>query len=186
MTEDTNGSVSLRVYDKNKNEVEFLIPRKQAEYSRLIMSMLEDDDDEAPEIPLMGSNVETLTLVIQFFNLLDEVGGGWDAIQTPIRSNDMNAVLMAWQTPGKPVHLYADFINRFSLDELVNLLREANYLDIPSLLDLCLSKTAALMYGKSVEETKDLLGIKGDISLEEAKRIREQNSWLFKLPDETN
>ena len=71
----------------------------------------------------------------------------------------------------------ASFIDIEKVDELIDLIVAANFLDIEGLLNLGCAKIATLIKGKNVEEIRDLFGIENDFTPEEEARIREENKW---------
>lgn len=71
----------------------------------------------------------------------------------------------------------AAFIDIEKVDELIDLIVAANFLDIEGLLNLGCAKIATLVKGKNVEEIRELFGIENDFTPEEEARIREENKW---------
>uniref|UniRef100_A0A915CRV6 Skp1-related protein n=1 Tax=Ditylenchus dipsaci TaxID=166011 RepID=A0A915CRV6_9BILA len=63
------------------------------------------------------------------------------------------------------------------VDELVQLISAANYLDVKSLTQLGCQCLAQLMKEKTSEEVRDLFGISNDLTEEEVQEIKKQNVW---------
>jgi S-phase kinase-associated protein 1 len=54
-------------------------------------------------------------------------------------------------------------------------------MDIPSLLDLSITKVATMIKGKEPDEVKRLFNIDPDLTPEEEKLVRDQNQWIFEV-----
>ena len=116
------------------------ITRKAACMSELMRSMLADDEDdsEIPEIPLLEVSKEILDKVVEFLNYHKD--NPMVTISKPIQTNDIKAIVGEWD---------ANFINLDKDQEtLFKIILAANYLDIPSLLDLGICKIACMVRGK--------------------------------------
>ena len=146
------------------------VSREVAEMSVLIKEMLADDDDdddaEVPEIPLPNVQRDILEKIVEFCN--HHVNNPMAEIEKPLKSNNMAEVLDdAWD---------AEFID---LDQptLFNIILAANYLDLPSLLDLSCAKVASMIKGKTPEEIRKTFNIVNDFTPEEEAQVREENKW---------
>lgn len=155
--------------DGKDNKVE--ITRKAANMSELMKSMLADDEDpdEIPEIPLLEVSKEILDKVVQFLNYHKD--DPMREIQKPIVTNDLKAIVGEWD---------ANFID-LEQETLFKVILAANYLDIPSLLDLGICKVACMVKGKEPEEVKKMFNIEPDITPEEEKMVRDANPWIFEV-----
>lgn len=144
------------------------IPRKAALMSELIASMLKDDEeDEESEIPLQEVSKDILLKVVEF--LTKHMEDPMKEIVKPIVSNKMEELVGEWD---------AKFID-LEQEPLFRVILAANYLDIPSLLDLGIAKVASMIKGKEPDEVKKIFGIDADITPEEEKMVRDQNQWIF-------
>ena len=70
------------------------------------------------------------------------------------------------------------FVNKLSLDELIELTVAANFMSIQSLLDLCCAKIASMCKDKTEDEIYKEFGVSTPITDEEKERIRNENSWI--------
>lgn len=155
--------------DANKIEV----TRKAASQSLLIADMLADDDDDSsvPEIPLLEVTLPVLEKVVQFLN--QHKDNPMKTIVKPIQTNELSEIVDEWD---------AQFMQLDNdLEMLFKIILAANYLNIPSLLDLGICKIATMVKGKEPDEVKDLFNIEKDITPEEEKLVREQNPWIFEI-----
>jgi len=92
-------------------------------------------------------------------------------ISRPIKSTDMRQIVGEWD---------AAFIE-MEQKMLFDVILAANYMDIPSLLDLGCAKIASMIKNKSPDEIKDLFGIDKNSTPEEDEQIRQENPWIFEV-----
>ena len=119
------------------------VPRPVAEMSVLIREMLaDDDDDDTPEIPLPNVQKDILDKVVEFCQ--HHVNDPMADIEKPLRSQDMKEIVGEWDAQ------YIDVEQAM----LFSIILAANYLDLPSLLDLSCAKVASMIKGKSPEEIR--------------------------------
>ena len=85
-------------------------------------------------------------------------------IPKPLPSANLSEFLEEWDI---------QFINSFELEKVFDISRAANYMDIPSLLDLCHAKLASLMKGKTEQEIRNMFNIECDLTEEELKEYEE-------------
>ena len=85
-------------------------------------------------------------------------------IPKPMPSSNLNEVIDEWDV---------NFINSIELDNIFDLINAANYMDIPSLLDLSCAKIASLMKGKTAQEIRTMFNIECDLTEEELKEYEE-------------
>jgi S-phase kinase-associated protein 1 len=69
-----------------------------------------------------------------------------------------------------------DFL-RVDQSLLFSLTLAANFLDIPSLLDLCCRHIADMIRGKTPEQIRATFNIENDFTPEEEAQLRAENSW---------
>jgi S-phase kinase-associated protein 1 len=150
----------------SKDGKKFEISRKNALLSKVIENLLVDySDDEA--IPMMEVDEETLKLVLNYLNHCN--GVAQEEIEKPIKSQKMSEVTEEW---------FAKFVDDLTLDELVNVTSAANYMEIPSLLDLTCAKLASMCKDKTEEEIFSTFGVTDTFTEEERKKIREEHKWI--------
>jgi S-phase kinase-associated protein 1 len=158
--------MSKTVYLVPPEGVKIEVPRQVAEMSVLIREMLADDEEETEEIPLPNVSRDILELVISFCQ--HHVNNPMADIEKPLKSNNMSEVVEdPWD---------AEFID-VEQATLFNIILAANYLDLPSLLDLSCAKVASMIKGKSPEEIRKTFNIVNDFTPEEEAQVREENKW---------
>jgi len=151
-----SGKVILLSGDGQKIE----ITRPMAEMSELMKSMLADDDDpdDIPEIPLLEVSYEIMLRVVMF--LEKHVNDPMKEITKPIATNKLVEIVGEWDDT---------FISYLDTNQtiLFKVILAANYLDIPSLLDLGICKIACMVKGREPDEVKKMFNIEPDITPEE-------------------
>jgi S-phase kinase-associated protein 1 len=159
---------------KKKNELVKLttndgsvqIPYYIAEYSFLIKSILdrndeEDEEDKDDEIPLTEVTYPILCKILYFLKKYSEEP--FDQIEKPLRSENLKEIVSdEW---------YADFIERLSQEELFAIIQAANYMDIKPLLDLSCASVAAMIKGKTPEEIRVAFNIDDDFTDDEKETM---------------
>lgn len=161
------------IIDKNniiklisKDNKEFSITKKSAELSGLIKNLKEDlTVDDA--IPLTEVDNKTLERVVTYLSKFN--GQPPPEIEKPLKSSILKEVTDEWS---------ADFIEELDLEALTNLIVTANFMDIPSLLELSIAKLASMCKDKSEEEIFKSFGISNVYSEEERNKLKEENKWI--------
>jgi hypothetical protein len=168
MADDNSKVILLPGSDIPEGKEKIEVTRKEACMSELMKSMLADDDDpnEVPEIPLLEVSYETLTKVVEF--LRKHASDPMKEIPRPIPTNNLTEMVGEWD---------ANFV-KLEQEPLFKLILAANYLDIPSLLDLGICQIACMVKGKEPEEVKKMFNIDMDITPEEEDLVRKQNRTL--------
>ena len=72
----------------------------------------------------------------------------------------------------------ANFVDKMTIEDLVNISIASNYLGINSLMDLCCAKMASLCKNKNEEEMYKAFNITEPFTEEEINKIREENKWI--------
>lgn len=159
--------VYLRPGDAISDSDKVRISRKGAEMSRLIKEMLEEDEEDTPDIPLPNVSKEALRKVVEFCEKHAE--DPMQPIIRPIKSVNMKEVAGEWD---------ANFIE---LEDraLFDIILAANYLDIPDLLDLGCAKIASIIKNKTPDEIKERFNIDKNSTPEEDEQVRRENPWIF-------
>ena len=170
----------------------FPVTRKMAEMSVLVRAMMErdmsteedseeDNEEGAPppgegaepeEIPLPNVKAPVLEKVVAFCRHHQDAPMA--EIEKPLRSQDMHQVVDAWD---------AEFVE-VEQDFLFEIILAANYMDIPSLLDLGTAKVASMIKGKTPEEIRQTFHIVNDFTPEEEAEVRAENQWCEQMEAE--
>ena len=163
--EEEHDSDAVRVMTSDGQE--FALPRKVAEMSMLIKSIVDEDDSSREVVPLANVSSSVMVHVIRFCNM--HVETPMPELEKPLRSSNLEEVMP------KP---YADLVNALEQNMMFELIMAANYLDIPPLLDLASAKVASLIKGKTPEEIRQTFNIRNDFTPEEECFIDEKHRWV--------
>uniref|UniRef100_A0A0E0G4Y8 SKP1-like protein n=1 Tax=Oryza nivara TaxID=4536 RepID=A0A0E0G4Y8_ORYNI len=138
----------------------FQVTEAEASMSKLVSNMIEDECTEnGVPLPNVASNV--LAKVLEYCKKHAAAADEDVAVKDQeLKSFDAS---------------FIDVDNTM----LFNLILAANYLNVPSLLDLACQHTADLIKGKTVQEIRDTFGIVNDFTPEEEEEIRKENEWAF-------
>ena len=155
---------SIKLVTKDKKEIE--ISKKEAELSELLKAAINDNPKESsfPLNELDEKCGEKIKEYLSHFN-----GTAPPEIEKPITSNEMKNLTDEWS---------ANFIDKMTMEELVNLTVAANYMGINSLLDLCCAKVASLCKDKDEKEIFKTFNINETFTEEEKNKIKEENKWI--------
>jgi len=170
-----NRKVVLLAGAEGPEQAKVEVTWKAACMSELIKQMLQDDgdEDEVPEIPLLEVSKDILEKVVLFLNKHRD--DPMKKIEKPIKTANMSEIVDKWD---------ADFIE-LDQEPLFKLILAANYLDIPDLLDLGITKFCTMIKDKDANEVKKLLNIDPSITPEEERLVREKNDWIFEVHKQT-
>ena len=155
---------AIKLVLKDQKEIE--ITKKAAELSELLKTAINDYPNET-SFPLNEVDEKSGEKIKEFLTHCN--GTAPAEIEKPITSNEMKNLTDEWS---------ANFVDKMSTEELVNLTVAANYMGINSLLDLCCAKVATLCKDKSDEEIFKNFNINETFSEEEKKKIIEDNKWI--------
>ena len=156
----------ITIITKEGKELE--ITKNAAELSELLKQTINDfpNEDKFPLNEIDEKSAEKVKEYLTHFN-----GKAPPDIEKPLSSNIIKNITDEWS---------ADFIDKMSLDDIINLIVAANYMGINCLLDLCSAKIATYFKDKSEEEIKKEFKIKQSFTEEEKNKIREENKWIEK------
>ena len=144
----------------------YKINRKAAELSGMLSEMKEVDDTLA--IPLNDIDSKTIEKVIEYLTHFN--GNKPQEIQKPLLSTDMKKITDEWS---------AEFIDKLSIEEIVNLTASAHYFKIDCLLNLCCAKIVSLCKGKSESDIFKIFGVPENyFSSEQKEKIKENYPWV--------
>lgn len=144
--------------------------------SGLMTDLLSDVDtatmEAGVELPLDVGRPDIMDLVIEFME--SHVSNPVVKYVIPINTNNIEEVV------GKQD---AEFLETkvARLDDLVDLILAANYLNCEGLLNIGVAKLATMLYGGDIAKICERFGVDDDITLEEERDIRERNMWLFEM-----
>ena len=154
----------IKLITKEGKEIE--ITKKEAELSELLKAAINDNPKET-SFPLNELDEKSAEKLKEYLNHLNGVAP--PEIEKPITSNEMKNLTDEWSS---------NFIDKMSMEELVNLTVAANYMGINCLLDLCCAKIASLCKDKSEEDIFKIFNINETFTEEEKNKIKEENKWI--------
>ena len=147
------------------------VTKEEARLSALIQNILADvEGDGVQELPLLGIHPSVVDLIIGFMRY--HVNDPMREIKKPIKTAVLTDHVSKWD---------AEFVGSLDHDTQFRLVTAANYLDISSLIDLCLTQLACLIKDKEPEEIRKTFGIDTPTTPEEEQKIREDNPWIFEI-----
>ena len=117
---------------------------------------LKDIFNEDQEIMIKGVDGKTLSKVIEYLKY--HVNEEPKEIPKPLPGPDLKPILSEWDY---------NYISPPPLEDVVNLVNAANYLDISDLINLASARLASEMINCPVEEARKKFGIKTDMTEEE-------------------
>ena len=147
---------NVQITLKSKENKQFKISEKAANRAKVIKDIL-IDYEKGEDIPLEIDS-DTLEIIIKY--LEHYANEEPKNIQKPLKTGDLSKVLEPWDF---------EFISKISLDKAIDLVNGANYMDIPSLLQLSLCRIGSEMLDKPIEEVQKKFEIECDMTEEEKK-----------------
>mmetsp|Transcript_17467 Transcript_17467/g.49336 ORF Transcript_17467/g.49336 Transcript_17467/m.49336 type:complete len:167 (-) Transcript_17467:248-748(-) len=162
--ESENTTVKLQSQDGKL----FDIALAAAEGSELVRNITEDDDTEVVEIGRVNS--ACLERIVEFMehNKTEPM----KTIESPLEGDSFDTALkQKW---------FRDFINEDSVttEMLFELMEAANYMGIPSLLQLTSLKLTFMLHKKTPDEVREFFNLRKMTKEEEAK-ARKEHKWIF-------
>lgn len=151
-----NNNIILQTSDNEKIELEPEIAKK----SNLLLGYLQDDSNHKEPIQLSEIKSDILQKVIEYLTYYKKKTPR--EIPKPMPSSDLCDFLDDWDV---------QFINSVNLDSVFDLINAANFMDIPSLIDLGCAKIGSLMKGKTAKEIKSMFNADCDLTDEEIKEF---------------
>ena len=137
--------------------------------AQVLSEMLKDMKDIPEDLPIpLETDSNTFEKILEYLNHFN--GKKPQEIQKPLLSSDMKKATDEWS---------ANFIDKLTVEELVNLTTTSYLMKINSLLNLCCAKMVALCKGKTQEEIFNLFGVSSDFfTPEKIEQIKESNKWV--------
>ena len=155
---------NIKLITKEGKEIE--ISKKAVELSDVLKATINDYPNEV-NFPIGDIDEKCAEKVKEY--LLHFNGTAPAEIEKPLTQNEMKNITDEWS---------ASFIDKLTIEELVNLTVAANHMGINCLLDLCCAKIASMCKDKNEEEILKQFGINEPMTEEEKKKIKEDNKWI--------
>ena len=153
-------STNIVLVSSDNQKIE--IDTESAQKSHLLKGLITDFNSQQEPIQLPDIKYDILKKVVEYLTYYkDKVPKD---IPKPMPSANLSEVIDEWDV---------NFINNIELDNVFDLINAANYMDIPSLLDLSCAKIASLMKGKTAQEIRTMFNIECDLTDEELKEYEE-------------
>ena len=130
------------------------------ENSSVLINLANDFPDPEYELPTNEVDGKTLTKIIYY--LKEYKNKKPKEIPKPLPNDDLVSIISKWD---------AQFIMPLSLEECVDLINAANYLDIPELVNLSSARLAFELINCPIEEAKIKFGVVDDMTIEETGEI---------------
>ncbi|KAF7849928.1 hypothetical protein BT93_L0112 [Corymbia citriodora subsp. variegata] len=143
--------ITLRSSDGETFEIE----EAAALQSKTLENMIDENCASTP-IPLPNVNGKILGKVVEFCNKHAEAGVDAES-------------LCAWD---------AEFVN-VEQATVFDYILAANFLEIPTLLNLACEVVADMIKGKTPEEIRKFFNIKSIFTPDEEEEVRRENQWAF-------
>ena len=138
----------------------FEIEENCLEMSKVLKNLANDFPEAEAELPTNEVDGKNLAKIIEFLKHYET--GKPKEIPKPLPNADLKNILDKWDY---------DFISPLSLEECIELVNAANFLDIPDLVNLASARLASEMLNCSVEEAREKFGIVCDMTEDEIKEI---------------
>lgn len=137
--------------------------------AQVLSEMLKAMKDVPEDLPIpLETDSNTFEKIIEYLNHFN--GNKPQEIQKPLLSSDMKKATDEWS---------ANFIDKLTVEELVNLTTTSYLMKINSLLNLCCAKMVTLCKGKTQEQIFNLFGVSSDFfTPEKIEQIKESNKWV--------
>ncbi|KAK7754463.1 hypothetical protein SLS62_003483 [Diatrype stigma] len=190
-------TTSTKVTLQSDDSEQFTVDRKVVLPSGLIRELLEDlpELEATMVIPIPGCSGAVLEKVLEwcerycdgaeivdFYTADEKEFTSW-WVEHPARKQETRP----YQTTHRgqesvanlDVPIWDSIFLDVGMDDLIDLINAANYLEIEVLFERCCKTMAVKLTGKTTEEMRKILGVVSDLAPEEEKRIREDNEWAY-------
>ena len=145
---------------KSKDGQIFEVDEKCLEISKLLKGLANDFPEPDDELPINEVEGKVLSKIIEYMKEYQTEKP--KEIPKPLPNSDLKPILSKFDY---------DYIMPLSLEECIDLVNAANYLDIPELVNLTCARLASEMTNCSIEEAREKFGIKCDMTEEEIKEM---------------
>ena len=143
---------------KSKDGKIFEADENILQYSEFLKGVIKDFPNNDQPLEITEVNSKSLEKVIEYLKHYEIEKP--KEIPRPLPGSDLKALLSEWDY---------NFINPIPLEEVIDLINAANYLNIADLVNLCSAKCASEMTNCTVEEARDKFGIVPDMTEEEMR-----------------
>ena len=134
----------------------FEVNDKILSLSKFLKDMIDNNREIDQEITINKVDAKNLEKIIEYLKH-HEIEKPI-AIPKPLPNNDLKSFVSEWDY---------NFINTLSIEEAIDLINAANFLDIGDLMSLIAAKLAVEMMTGPPEEVRERFGIKPEITEEE-------------------
>jgi S-phase kinase-associated protein 1 len=153
------------------NDKTYIVNSELIKYSKYLNELTTcqgefNSDNSDKEILLDSITNFVFEKIIDFLNYYHKEPYG--EIPKPLISNNLEKYVSEW---------YLSFLDKLNIDQLFEIIKASNFLEIDSLLNLTCAKVASDLKGKTVEEIRETFGIENDFTQEEEEEIRNENKW---------
>lgn len=172
--EEDKRKVILVNEDSNGTVRKFELRRGAIKQAKLIKNAIEEDDEDEIEFPINHKIPhETMELIVRFmeYHEKDPVA----RVKKPIEETPEPDFLCAWDK---------EFVKSFPLRNIFDLMWAEDFLDIPGLAEVTNAYLAYKSKFNTIAKVKEMFGITKEITEEEEREIRRDNSWIFQAADE--
>ena len=136
----------------------FEVDEKCLSNSKFFKDLMNDFPDPSQEIEINQVDGKTLEKIIEYLKHYESEKP--KDIPKPLPNSDLKPIINDWDYK---------FISPLSLDECIDLVNGANFLDIGDLVNLAAARLASEMMIGSIEEVRAKFGIVSDMTEEEMK-----------------
>ena len=134
----------------------FEVDEKILANSKFLKDLINDYPQPDQEIPTNQVDGKNLEKIIEYLKHLEIQKP--KVIPKPLPSNDLKMFVNEWDY---------NFIHPLTIEECIDLINAANFLDISDLVTLVAARLASDMMTGPVEEVRERFGIKSDMTEEE-------------------
>ena len=151
-----DSEVSILINLQSSDGKVFEVNDKILSLSKFLKDMIDNNREIDQEITINQVNAKNLEKIIEYLKYHEKEKP--KALPKPLPTNDLKFILSEWDY---------NFINPLSIEEAIDLMNDANFLDIEDLTALIAAKLAAHMMTGSREEVRERFGIKPNLTEEE-------------------
>ena len=145
---------------KSSDGKTFEVNEKILSTSKFFKDLINDYPQPDQEITINQVDGKNIEKIIEYLKHYENEKP--KEIPKPLPNNDLKSILNEWDY---------NFINPLSIEDLIDLINAANFLDIGDLVALTAAKLAAEMLTGTIEEVREKFGIKCDMTEEEIAEV---------------